>query len=62
MILHTPYILKLAVAHYKVRQCRINNLTSINAFICTYITKKQSLHHSQRYALLRKNGKTFMVT
>ena len=42
------------MAHYKLRQCRINNLTSINAFACTYITKKQTLHHSQRYTLLRK--------
>ena len=28
------------MAHDEVRQCRINNLASINAFICTYITKK----------------------
>ena len=41
MILNIPYILKLVVAHYKVRQCRINNLASINAFSCTYITKSK---------------------
>ena len=25
-----------------------------NAFSCAYITKQQSLHHTQRYALLQK--------
>ena len=54
MVLNSPYIWKNVVAHYKLRQYRIDNLTSINAFPCTYITKKQSLHHSQWYALLRK--------
>ena len=29
------------MAHYKVRQFTINNLTSINAFSCTYITKSK---------------------
>ena len=32
MILNIPFILKLVVAHYKLRQCRINNLISINVF------------------------------
>ena len=45
------------VAHYKLRQRRMDNLTSINAFSCTYITKKQSLHHLQRYARPRKMAK-----
>ena len=50
MISNIPYIWKLVVAHYKLKKYRISNLTSVNAFTCTYITKKQSLHHSQRYA------------
>ena len=45
------------MAHYKLRECRTNNQTSINEFSCTYITKKQNLHYSQRYTLLRKMAK-----
>ena len=30
------------MAHYKQRQCRIKNLTSINVFSCIYITKKDT--------------------
>ena len=29
----------------------------MNASLCTFITKKQSLQHSQRYTLLRKMAK-----
>ena len=48
MILIISYIWKLVEHHYKLRQCKLNNATSINAFSCTYITKKQSLYHSQK--------------
>ena len=41
MILNIPYIWKRVVAHYKLRQYRIDNLTSINALLCTFITKSK---------------------
>ena len=36
------------MARYKLRQCRMNNLTSSNSFSGTFFTKKQSLHLSQK--------------
>ena len=41
------------MAHYKLRQCRTNNLTLIDPFSCTYI-KKTKFASNQGYALLRK--------
>ena len=47
MILNIPYICKLVVANYKLRQCRINNLTSIIAFsyfhIIVHVFKKNKV-------------------
>ena len=62
MLLNIPFILKLVVAHYKLRQCRINNLTSINAFSCTYIIKKNEFASFKKIRPSQKNGKIFMVT
>ena len=62
MILNIPYILKLVMAHSKLRQCRINSLISINALSCKYIIKKQKFASFTKIRPSQKNGKMFMVT
>ena len=49
--------LKTCCGSLQTKTMQIKNLASINAFLCTFITKKQSLQNSQRYTLLRKMAK-----